>query len=733
MRQIARRLKDGRLELVEVAEPAARRGSVSVRVEASAISSGTERATLDVARKSLVAKARARPEQARAVIDRARSDGVRSTIALVRQRLEELGPLGYSAAGVVVEVGEGVRDLAPGDRVAIAGGGAANHAEIDVVPALLCARVPDGVALEDAAFAALGAIALNGYRRGGAEVGSTVAVVGLGLVGQLAVRVARAAGCSVIGTDLNGGLVELAKQVGADAVPRSELVAGSRWEGTADSVLICAASQSNDPVELAARLARDRAPVVIVGDVGIDVPRAPFYDKELDLRLARSYGPGRYDPAYEEHGIDYPIGYVRWTQQRNMTAFLELVAAGKISPAQLVSQRFDLSEAERAFDALDSRDAVGALLLYHRAGEGASTSSVPTAESGNRTDGSATEQTARGGPRGARVGRPTPQPGFAVLGAGAFATSTIIPGLKSTGLRSIAIASASGLSAEGARRKFGFELSSSNADEVINDDRVDLVAIATRHNTHADLAARSLAAGKATYVEKPLALDEEGLQTVLEAQRASGAPLFVGFNRRYAPLAVEIATLAGPRLMGFRVNAGRLAPGHWTNDPRSGGGRLKGEGCHFIDFLCWQAASDPISVLARGFPSDESLPLVATDNFTVQLAFADGSAGTLSYAADAPTGPGKERFETSAPGCFAEIDDFRSGAIWTGHRRRRLGGRRRDKGHSAQFAAIAAVARGEADPPEAEAAVVSTLATLAAARSLGTGTTEPIVMAPETR
>ena len=315
-----------------------------------------------------------------------------------------------------------------------------------------------------------------------------------------------------------------------------------------------------------------------------------------------------------------------------------------------------------------------------------------------------------------------------MLGAGAFATSTIIPGLRSTGLRPIAIASASGLSAEGARRRFGFELSSSQADAAIEDDRVDLVAIATRHDTHAELAARSLAAGKATYVEKPLALDHEGLDAVLEAQRSSGAALFVGFNRRYAPLAVEIAELSGPRMMLFRVNAGRLAPGHWTNDPLVGGGRLKGEGCHFIDFLCWQAASDPVSVTARGFQSDKSQPLVAIENFMVQIGFADGSIGTVSYAADAPTGPGKERFESSAPGFFAEIDDFRTGAIWTGPRKRRLGGRRRDKGHQAQFAAIADVISGRTEGPDVDTAVVSTLATFAAARSLATGTAETVVM-----
>src|ERR671922_980662 len=406
MRQVARRLKDGRLELVEVPEPAPGPGTVSVRVEASVLSAGTERATLEVARKGLVAKARARPDQARQVVERIRREGVRSTLELVRNRLEELGPLGYSAAGRVLEAGPGVRELAPGDRVAIAGGGFAAHAEVDMVPSILCARVPDAVAAEEAAFATLGAIALNGFRRAEAQVGSTIAVIGLGVIGQLAVRVARAAGCRVFGVDLSEELVELARRAGADALLRSELDAGSRWEGSMDAAIICASTASNDPILLAASLARDRAPVVVVGDVGMEVPRAPFYEKELDLRLARSYGPGRYDPNYELHGLDYPIGYVRWTEQRNMVAFLDLVADGKVRPAEMITHRFPLSDAKRAFEVLETGEAVvGVVLDYAEepdAGPGAPRPTSPPVE--RRGTG------ARNGPR------------FGLIGAGSFAT-----------------------------------------------------------------------------------------------------------------------------------------------------------------------------------------------------------------------------------------------------------------------------------------------------------------------
>jgi predicted dehydrogenase len=712
MRQVAKRLKDGSLELVEIPDPSPGPGAVSVRVEASVLSAGTERATLDVARKGLIAKARARPDQARQVVERMRSDGVRSTLDLVRQRLEELGPLGYSAAGVVIEAGAETRGLAPGDRVAIAGGGFASHAELDVVPSLLCARIPDGVSAEDAAFSTLGAIAMNGFRRSEVQVGSTVAVIGLGLIGQLAVRIARAAGCRVLGVDLSPELVELARESGADAVLRSDLENGSRWEGSADAVLVCAATDSNDPALAAAELARDRGRVVIVGDVRMDLPRAPFYDKELDLRLSRSYGPGRYDPSYELHGLDYPIGHVRWTEQRNMDAFLGLVADGKLAPSGLVTHRFDFADAERAFELLSSGErVVGVVLRYGQASESPRPEPSPARRPRSAAEG------CRGG-AAPRVG---------VVGAGSFATGTLIPGIKEAGFELAAIASAAGLSAESARRQFGFEEAHSSAAELIGRDDLDLVAIATRHDSHADLAATALEAGRTVYVEKPLAIDENGLSRVIEAQRLNGAPLIVGFNRRFAPLAAELRGLPGPRLMAYRVNAGPLPGDHWTNDLARGGGRLIGEGCHFIDFLCDQAGSDPVSATARGFASNPDLPLAATDNFSVEIAFADGGVGTLHYAADAPVGPGKERFETSSPGVYAEIEDYRRGRIWRGRHKDRLGAGRQDKGFAAQFASLAEICRGEVAPPAPESFWLSSLATLAAARSLGTGRPEVVL------
>jgi predicted dehydrogenase/threonine dehydrogenase-like Zn-dependent dehydrogenase len=710
---VARRLRDGRLELVEVPEPRLSPGSVAVRLEASVLSAGTERATLDVARKSLLAKALARPEQARAVVRRALEEGIGSTVSVVRQRLDELGPLGYSASGVVIEAGSESRGLAAGDRVAVAGGGMANHAEMDMVPALLCARLPDDVSFEEGAFTTLGAIALNGFRQAGVQVGSTVAVIGLGLVGQLAVRMARAAGCRVLGTDLRPQLVELARRAGAHALPRPEIGEGSRWVDSVDAVLVCAATQSRDPALLAASLARDRGTIVIVGDVRMDLPRAPFYEKELELRLARSYGPGRYDPAYELHGFDYPIGQVRWTEQRNMAAFLDLVEDRAVLPGDLITHRFPFSEAEQAFAALRSAESVVGIVLRYE-GEGHE----------ERPQGEIREE---GGAAARRTKFPQGEPGFALVGPGSFATSTIVPGLVRAGLKPIAVASSSGLSAEGARRQFGFASAHSDPREALACDGVQLAVIATHHDSHAALTAAALEAGLAVYVEKPLALDWDELAQVVEAQRRAGAPLVVGFNRRYAPLAAALRALASPRLMAYRVNAGPLAADHWTNDLRRGGGRLKGEGCHFIDFLCDQAGADPVTARALGFPSSPDLPLAATDNFSVQIAFADGGVGTVHYASDSPPGPGKERFETSAPGAYAVIDDYRSGEIWVGRNRRRLGGRRRDKGHQSQFEQLAKAVRGEADYPDPGSFYLSTIVALAAARSLETGNAERVL------
>ena len=662
---------------------------------------------MEVAKQGLLAKARARPDQARQVLERVRTDGLKTTADFVRRRLNEWGPLGYSAAGKVIEVGAGVSGLRPGDAVAIAGAGHANHADVDVVPHRLCARVPSGVAFEDAAFATVGAIAMQGFRRGGADLGSTVAVIGLGLIGQLTMRIAEAAGCEAIGIDLESDLVDLAAADRRRAVLRDDV--DGRFDTHADVVIVCASGGGSDPIELASQLARDRGTVVIVGAVPMELPRAPFYEKELDLRLSRSYGPGRYDPDYEIHGHDYPIGYVRWTEQRNMESFLELVAKGLVRPGELVSHRFEAAAAEEAYEVLSTGRPVAILLDY-----------LPEQESRPQPSVAAPKRRVADGLQ------------MGVLGAGNFATGTVIPGLIKAGFTPVAIATSSGLSAESARRQFDFERSSADAAEILDDTELDLIVVATQHDSHAALASEALRRGTAVYVEKPLALTFEDLDRVAGAQAATGAPLFVGFNRRYAPLAVEMRKLSGPCLMTFRVNAGPIDADHWTHDPARGGGRLLGEGCHFLDFMLQQSVADPVSVTSSGFPSTPGQARVSADNFTVRVEFADGGIGTLVYAANAPKGPGKERFEISSHGSYGEINDFRTGAIWRGSSKRSLGGRRQDKGFANQFGLFAQVLRDQEQAPPAGGFLLSSLVTLLAARSLETGRAETIFEPGET-
>ena len=710
MRQVARRLKDGRLELVEVPDPAPGPGTVSVRLEASVLSAGTERATLDVARKGLLGKARARPDQARQVWERVRTEGVRSTLELVRGRLEELGPLGYSAAGTVLEAGPGARELAPGDRVAIAGGGFAGHAEVDVVPSLLCARVPEGVAAEEAAFATLGAIAINGFRRGDAGVGSTVAVIGLGLVGQLAVRVARAAGCRVLGVDLKPDLLELARRAGADAVQRSELDEGSRWQGTADAVLVCAATESSDPILLAAKLARDRAPVVVVGDVGMELPRAPFYEKELDLRLARSYGPGRYDPSYELHGLDYPIGYVRWTEQRNMDAFLGLVADRRIRPAELITHRFELSEAERAFEALEAEEtAVGVVLDYPGEGNGGPVPAAPPARPRARAR------------KGGRVG---------VIGAGSFATATLIPGLVSAGFEPVAVASASGLSAESARRRFGFETAHARAEEILSRDDLDLVAIATRHDSHAELVARALDAGRG-------GLRREAAGARLGPARAGqGCPdplRGAAAGRLQSTVRAPGRRVAAPtwaEAHGLPRERGSPASRSLAQRPRPGGRSPEGRGVPLHRLHLRPGGERPAQRQRARLPVGPCPPAGGERQLQRPGHLRRRGGGDRPLRGGCPARPGQGALRDQLPGGVRGDRRLQGRGRLEGGRKRRLGGRRQDKGFSSQFERLRDVVRGEAEPPSPESFYLSALATLAAARSLETGRPETVTEAP---
>jgi predicted dehydrogenase/threonine dehydrogenase-like Zn-dependent dehydrogenase len=704
MKQVAFRPRDGSITVVDAPVPTPRAGWILVANRCSLISAGTERSKVELGGKSLVQKARARPDLVRKVVDRARAEGVRPALSAARERLDALAPLGYSSAGVVLRLGAGVAGISPGNRVACAGGGFANHAEVVAVPANLIAAIPEGVSFESAAYATVGAIALHGVRRAEATVGERIGVVGLGLVGQLAVRILGAAGCKPVGIDPDPEAVALATEGGAHAfsreLPGLEKAVLEASDGIGlDAVLVCAAGRSSDPVELAARLARDRGRLVVVGDVPVEAPRALLYEKELELRLSRSYGPGRYDRDYEERGRDLPPGYVRWTEQRNLQAFLELVAAGKLDPSSLTTHRFPVEQAEDAYATLtgEGRRAFGVVLEYDYAehAQGPRPSRPRRSEAGS-----------------ARVG---------LIGAGSFARGTLLPALREAGAELAAVTSEGGLSAADVAGRFEFARAADSVDEILSDEEIDAVVIATRHSTHAELVAAALRAGKAVFVEKPLALTEAELLEV-ESALGGGGPLMVGFNRRFAPLTVrlreELARVEAPVVLA-RVNAGQLPEDHWLHDPEEGGGRLLGEGCHFVDFLAHLAGARPVGVHAVAVPSAQR-PLECSDGIAATIRFANGSVGTLLYSGGGDTRLPKERLEAFGGGLSAVLDDFRRLELYRAGRREVIK-QRQDKGHRAEIAHFVQAVRGKVEAPDVESYLSSTRATLALAESVRTG------------
>lgn len=681
MKQVTQRLRDGRVEVLDVPVPACEPNAVLVDVRASLLSAGTERAKVTTARRSLVGKARERPEQVRQVVDKARRDGIRETARAVRLRLDGPSRLGYSAAGVVLEVGSLVRGLAPGDRVAC-GGEDAVHAEVNLVPANLCVALPAGVDFAAGAFATVGSIALHGVRQADVRIGERVAVIGLGLVGHLTGQILRAAGCRVVGIDLDPELAAGARQRGCvdEAFVRADIDAERPppGAGDCDAVIIAAATPSSDPVALAAALCRDRGRVVVVGDVGLEVSRAAFYEREIELRFSRSYGPGRYDPEYEARGLDYPIGYVRWTERRNMAAFVDLVAAGRVDVAALITEELPVERAAEAYDGLASseRSPLAVVLRYD---QGATA------------------------PAAAPAGRSRPDsatPAVNVIGAGSFAQRIMIPGLQAAGLQLGVVASRTGLSAQDAAARFGFA-AAVGPQEALADPGAGLVAIATRHASHAVLAEAALRAGKDVFVEKPPCLTGAELERLRQTRTETGGRIFVGFNRRHAPLAARLRehlrARSEPVQLIYRVNAEPLDEGHWLDDPADGGGRLLGEGCHFVDFACWLIGAAPARVSCLASAPAQG-PLAAAREFTVAADFADGSAATVVYGTLGAPSAGKEYVEAHSGGRSGVLRDFTQLELVTGRRRRTTRGRAGDRGHRAQFEHLRAVLSGEAQP-----------------------------------
>ena len=682
MKQILQNLKTGKIEVADIPPPIAQPGRVLVRTAASLISAGTERITVETGRKGLLGRARERPDLVKQVIQKAKDEGVLNTFHAVRDRLDSSSSLGYSAAGIVIGTGDDVTELRAGDRVACAGAGFASHAEVLSVPKNLCVRLPDDVNFEAAAFGTLGAIALQGVRLAELTLGESVVVIGLGLIGQLAVQLLKANGCRVFGIDLDKRRIDLARQLGADAgcAPDEDahrmVLDWTRGRG-ADAVLITAATSSNQPVQLAGEISRLKGRVVAVGLVGLEVPRNLYYQKELPLKISMSCGPGRYDPEYEERGHDYPFEYVRWTEGRNIEAFLDLINERRVNVEPLITHRFSISEGERAYQLLTgeiTEPYLGIILQYEIERE--IERRIVLRDVGDRKVSASAA---------VRIG---------LIGAGDYARAMLLPHFKDAGVQFQSIATAKGLSAREIGTKYGFRNCVADAQDVIDDDDVNLVVIATRHDTHASFVQRALERGRNVFVEKPLALNDPELDTVLAAAANSSGRLMVGFNRRFSSLAQEAKDFfkgrGAPLSIAYRINAGRLPRGHWVHDAREGGGRIIGEVCHLIDFMHFITGSLVTRVYAESIAS-RNQEIIDEDSVFITLRFADGSNGSIAYLAEGDQALAKERIEIFGAGRSFVIEDFRTATAYHNGRERKSKLRAQDKGQANEVREVCAM------------------------------------------
>ncbi|MCS3697020.1 bi-domain-containing oxidoreductase [Salinibacter ruber] len=652
MKQIIQRVDTGETVLSNVPPPKLQEGRARVRTAASLISAGTEKMLIDLAQKSMLGKATARPDLVKKVLNKVRTEGLWTTWQKVQSKMEKPMPLGYSAAGVVEEVGGGVRGLQVGDRVAMAGAGYANHAEVSVVPKNLVAEVPDGVAFEEAAYATVGSIALQGVRLAEPQLGEQVAVVGLGLIGLLTVQLLKANGCRVVGTDLDPEKVALANELGLDRGvvaseedPVSAVESFSGGRGV-DHTLITAATDSNAPIEQAGEMTRRKGDVVVVGKVGMDVPRDAYYHKELEVKVSMSYGPGRYDPSYEEGGVDYPYDYVRWTEQRNMEAVLGLMAEGKLDVEALTTHRYPFENALDAYDLIQHSDEphVGIVLDYD----------VEKPQ----------EEIVHVQPDRTHVSVDDLGVGF--VGAGNYASVHLIPHVRDHARTElVGLCTATGKSAKQAADSFGFEYCTTDLQPLLDDDAIDAVFIATRHSTHAEFATRALEAGTHVFVEKPMVVTEDQLDTLRDAyedaQTDRPTGLMVGLNRRFAPMVTDLRDAVpteGPKQMIYRVNSGPIDPDSWLHRPEEGGGMLVGEMVHFVDLMQHVCDARPVQVHAQSLALDRH-DRADHDNLSITVSFDDGSTGTLCYNTIGDGAASKERLEVYGGSTTAALDDFR--------------------------------------------------------------------------
>ncbi|HUP02325.1 MAG TPA: bi-domain-containing oxidoreductase [Gemmatimonadota bacterium] len=712
MKALAQNYKTGEIALLETPVPACRPGGLLVRSEYSLVSSGTELMKVSESKLSLVGKARARPDQVKKVVETARQQGLLATYQKVSHRLDSYTPLGYSLSGTVEEVGPGTDGFAVGDRVACGGSQFALHAEFNWVPRNLCVHVPEGVGADQAAFTTVGSIAMQALRQSEARLGEVACVIGLGLLGQLLCQLLRAAGVRTIGYDIAAERCRLAEELGALACGVRGSPSGARVEAVlrdltagagADHVFLTAGGSSNEPVELAAALTRDRARIVDVGKCRLDLPWKEYYEKELEVRFSRSYGPGRYDPNYEERGIDYPIGYVRWTERRNMACFVDLLGRGELRLEPLISRVFPFSDAPQALERMNRGEisAIGVLFRYDP-------ESLPsrTVLSSRWTEARPRRSLAEGI---VRIG---------AIGCGNYASTMLLPHLeKRDDVRLVQVATRSALSSANAARRHGFVRMSTDHQNLLAADDVDAVLILTRHGSHAALVCEALRAGKTVFVEKPLAINEEQLASITRAVQETGNDrLMVGFNRRFAPLLEELKKAwgrpAGPQSLHYRVNAGRLAADSWYADAKAHGSRFEGEGGHFIDTLSWWLESDPVEVYAAATPDDP-------DNLIAIFRYADESIGTVSYMTNGDSRFPKEQLEIFGQGAAARLDNFSRTELWRdGRSKRRRSLLRADKGQEAEVAAFVEATRsGGPMPISFDSLCATTQATFAARRS----------------
>jgi predicted dehydrogenase/threonine dehydrogenase-like Zn-dependent dehydrogenase len=713
MRQLIQNFKTGDLYIDDVPIPGISSGIVLVENAYSLISAGTERGTVKVAQANLLGKARQRPDLVAQVFQNIKKEGLSATIEKVKTKLDTLKALGYSSSGTVIASMDKSGLYKAGDRVACAGQDYASHAEVVAVPQNLVARIPDNVSFEEAAFSTLGAIAIQGIRQADPRLGEKICVIGLGLLGQITCQLLKANGCSVMGIDLNDDLVKVANDLSADiAISRNNTNIISACENFTkghgfDAVIITAATPSNDPVELSSEITRKKGKIIIVGDVKMDIPREPyFYKKELELLMSCSYGPGRYDPAYEEKGNDYPYPYVRWTEQRNLEAFLDLLSKKVLDVKPLITHTFNISDAIKAYDIVLGKTIepnIGILLKYPR-------NSIKVKSLFNI--------------------RNTPMnsinTGF--IGAGSFAQSYLIPNAKASGASLAGVVTTRGITSKNVADKFTFNYCSTDPNDILIDKNINTVFIATPHSSHSDLVIKALEAGKNVFVEKPLAINLSQLKSVIAAKNKYFQPLVVGFNRRFAPVSEaikkEFRNVSDPLVINIRVNAGIIPGEHWIQNSEIGGGRIVGEMCHFIDLMQYFTGSEPVKVFAESITTTNS-KIIIEDNIAVVIKFSDGSVGNLLYLANGDKSMPKEKIEVFGAGCIGVINDFKNGQFFRDGREKSL--KSSGKGYKEEIVAFFnSLKRGEDSPISFRSICLTTLTTFKISESLNSGLPQEI-------